>query len=224
MKPYFETKLGKLYHGDCLEIMPQLEPVDLVLTDPPYNASNGNTIGFKDKKYRTINEEWDKNFSIEFVDLLKTDTFLCFCSYHILNKYLKWNKPQQIIHWVKNNPFPAISKVYTPSVEYIYWFNNKSPYVFNKKYARTDILKSSICCGKERTVHPTQKPLSILNELLLIHSNKNSLVMDCFMGSGTTAVSCEKLNRKWIGIEISEEYCEIAAKRIEQETKQLKLW
>ena len=68
MKPYFETKLGKLYNCDCLDYMETMEDksVDLVLTDPPYNASNSN-IGFK-KGYKTINEDWDKNFNpLEFM-------------------------------------------------------------------------------------------------------------------------------------------------------------
>ena len=228
-KPYFETKNGVLYHGDCLTIMPELDPVDLVLTDPPYNASESKLVGFKDKKYKTVNEEWDKNFQIVFLSklpLAATASILCFCSYHLLSEYLKDSKfkLQQILHWNKTNPFPAIAKVYTPSIEYILWFINGSPYCFNKKYAGIDIIQSSICAGKERTSHPTQKPLSVINRLLLTHSIKNHIILDPFFGSGTTAVACEELNRKWIGIEISEEYCEIAAKRIERETAQLKLF
>ena len=72
--------------------------------------------------------------------------------------------------------------------------------------------------------HPTVKPEKLWIELLKDNSNENQTVLDCFMGSGTTALACEKLNRKWIGIEISEKYCEIAKKRIEQYTNQLKLF
>lgn len=72
--------------------------------------------------------------------------------------------------------------------------------------------------------HPTKKPVELMQYLLKIHSINDNLVLDPFLGSGTTAVACEKLGRKWIGIEISEKYCEIAAKRIKAEADQIKMF
>ena len=72
-------------------------------------------------------------------------------------------------------------------------------------------------------VHPTQKPLNLFMKLLKEFSMQNNIVLDPFFGSGTTGVACEKLNRKWIGIEKEEKYCEIAKTRIKQEADQLKL-
>lgn len=78
--------------------------------------------------------------------------------------------------------------------------------------------------GKEGVEgHPTVKPLSIILEFMDV-VNDNDLVLDPFFGSGTTGLACEKLGRKWIGIEISEAYCAIAKKRIEQEARQIKLF
>jgi len=92
---YFETENGILYCCDCLEIMKKFpkESIDLILTDPPYNASNSK-LSFKDKHYETINEEWDKGFRIDFfdncVDIMKKGSqMLIFCSYHLLGEYLK---------------------------------------------------------------------------------------------------------------------------------------
>ncbi len=68
------------------------------------------------------------------------------------------------------------------------------------------------------------KPVQLIIQLISKYSKKGQVVLDPFLGSGTTAVACEELNRKWVGIEISEKYCEIAAKRIEAENKQLKLF
>lgn len=77
-----------------------------------------------------------------------------------------------------------------------------------------------------KTKHPTQKPTLVFIwciEQADRHS-LNEIILDPYIGSGTTAIACERLKRRWIGIEISEEYCEIAAKRIENETRQLKLF
>jgi DNA modification methylase len=67
-----------------------------------------------------------------------------------------------------------------------------------------------------QALHPTQKPLELIKKLVKVHSNPNDLVLDCFLGSGTTAIACKQLNRRFIGIEISKEYCDIANKRLEQ--------
>ncbi|MEI8378272.1 MAG: site-specific DNA-methyltransferase [bacterium] len=72
--------------------------------------------------------------------------------------------------------------------------------------------------------HPTSKPLKAIETILLSISEEKNTVLDLFMGSGTLAVACEKLNRRWIGIEISEEYCKIAKKRIDAEANQMKLF
>ena len=223
MTPYYETELGKLYHGDCLEIMPQLEPVDLVLTDPPYNASETPSVCFDEKKYHAVNEDWDIGFRVDMLTDIPCKDLLVFCSFHLLVDYLSFAKPRQILHWHKVNPFPALNKFYNFSVEYILWYASDN-FVFNKKIAGKDMIQTTICSGKERTKHPTQKPLSLIHHLIRVHSMIWYTILDPFIGSGTTAVACERLNRRWIGIEISEEYCEIAAKRIEQETRQLKLF
>ena len=72
--------------------------------------------------------------------------------------------------------------------------------------------------------HPTQKPVELMELLLKYHSQENMLILEPFCGGGSTALACEKLNRRWIGIEISEKYCEIAKKRVEEYTSQLKLF
>ena len=71
--------------------------------------------------------------------------------------------------------------------------------------------------------HPTVKPVGLMSFFCELHTKKNDIVLDPFFGSGTTGVACERLGRKWIGIEIEEKYCQIAVDRIEQENKQLKI-
>lgn len=218
---------NKIINADCMDILKQLPDncVDLVLTDPPYNASNSN-ISFQDKGFNSVEEKWDKDFNATYfldsvLEKVKYNgSVLAFCSYHTLGQYLNWGKMkiQQIIHWNKSNAFPAIAKVYTPSIEYCVWFVNKgSPYVFNKKYAERDLIVTPICQGKERIGHPTQKPLELFEKLLLVHSNENDLVLDCFSGSGTTAVACHRLKRRFICIEKDAEYWAKSVERLKAE-------
>ncbi len=99
-------------------------------------------------------------------------------------------------------------------------------YKILKLYEKGEILKSIITISREhyKMEHPTQKPIKLIDNLVKLLSNENDLVLDPFLGSGTTAIVCEKLNRKWIGIEIDEGYCEIAKKRIIEENKQKTLF
>jgi len=250
VESFYETELGKLYHGDCLELMKDIpdSSIDLVLTDPPYNASNFKR-NFKDKCYKPINEAWDRDNTIA-VDIVSelnrvvkpNGSLLMFCSHHLLPYLLmkigEHLQVKQILHWVKTNPMPSSSNIYTFSVEYIIWVTNGKnywgstkkydtkgkSYTYNKNPKLTDVFKYPIVSGKVRTPHPTQKPLQLIKDLLEVHSNENHLVLDAFSGSGTTGVACENLDRKYILMEKELEYCEIAKKRIIESRNQLKLF
>src|SRR3990167_1089287 len=127
------------------------------------------------------------------------------------------------IIWHKTNPMPQVRKKnYLSSVETILWvvrYNEKKcPFIFNFKTQNEmhNFIEMPLCGGNERTEHPTQKPLKLIKHLLEIHSNPDNLVLDCFAGSGTTAVACKQLGRKFIGCDISQEYVDIANKRLSQ--------
>ena len=89
----------------------------------------------------------------------------------------------------------------------------KSKPTFNSQYD-IGVYNYPICSGNERTEHPTQKPLKLMCDLIKIHSNESDLILDPFMGSGTTGVACRNLNRNFIGIELDEKYFTIASERI----------
>ena len=213
MKPYYETPLGKLYHGDCLEIMPHLEPVDLVLTDPPYGIGKRLVSGGKGHSFDSLilsgADEWDikpsrkvfeQIFSISVGQIIWGGNFFdlppCDCP-------IAWDKVR-----------PNQRKV------------SEWEYGWTSLVGRARIFRYCANGGfitKTKREHPTQKPVALMSWCLTLFPNVVT-VTDPFLGSGTTAVSCEKYGLNWIGIEIEEKYCEIAAKRIEQERKQLKLF
>ena len=216
MTPYYETELGKLYHGDCLEIMPELEPVDLVLTDPPYG------IGVNTKWKIRKPGQWAKdsmpikgdNKPFNPKPFLFKNTILWGGNHYASRlpdspDWLCWDKRRQ----------GSITRGWNAPDFELAWSNIKCgaryfQYLW-EGYKRDGEI------GKH--FHPTQKPIRLM-EWCIELSKTSGIICDPFLGSGTTAIACERLKRKWIGIEIEEKYCEIAAKRIEQERKQLKLF
>ena len=234
---YYRTDMGVLYHGDCLEIMPHLPKVDLVLTDPPYGAEK-----FTNDKLKLIKSNI-KKWALFITEICRKQLFV-FCDYrsiHYWMIFLSENKKlsfRNIILWHKE--LGGSSKRYYPrKTEYILWYVASEKYTFSPKKIKcssqmlkgkmkniTDLweIPSINNMAKERIGHPTQKPIYLIEQIIVSHGLDTEKILDPFLGSGTTAVACERLNRHWIGIEIEEKYCEIAAQRIENERKQRKLF
>ena len=213
IKPYFETELGKLYHGDCLKIMPELEPVDLVLTDPPY--ANGT-------KYSVYQDDKEnlKTIIVGLFPIITSISKVALITCGVGNISL-YPEPTWILSWVTmagTGCGPWGFCCWQPILAY-----GKDPYLSGGKGRRPDIF--NLTRLSKKTKHPCPKPLGIIKQIIQRGSlAENDTILDPFIGSGTTAIACEKLNRRWIGIEISEEYCEIAKQRIINETRQLKLF
>jgi len=210
---YFETDNGILYCGDCLEIMKRIpeNSIDLVLTDPPYglNQHKGSkNFGIvKQKKYKG---DWDKNTpSKEYFDIILSLGRVCI----IFGGNLLTNKLPIGEHWIVWDKVGEIKFKNPFSQCELLWTNIKKKPI--KKY--TVIQQGFIKQSREKRCHPTQKPLLLIEKIIKDYSGKNNIVLDPFLGSGTTAVAAEKLNRRWIGIEINSEYCEIAKQRILKE-------
>lgn len=217
MKTYFETKLGRLYHGDCLEIMPELRKVNLCLTDPPYglgvyaSGTMGGGVLAKQSTFAATN--WDfcipskKIFELIFD---KSSNQIIFGGNYFIDYlyatpcFLVWNKDNG------NNNFADCELAWTS-------FRTATRII---KWRWQGMLKEA----RETRYHPTQKPVGLFAWILEKYSKSNDIILDSFLGSGTTVIACERLNRRWIGIEKEEKYCEIAAKRIEAEASQLKLF
>lgn len=134
-------------------------------------------------------------------------------------------KSRTILIWHKTNPTPSFRKVnYLSSSEFC-WVGSKGSSKIKFFGSQNDMhnvfdYPNSSVYGV--TKHPTEKPIEIIRKLILNNSLPNDLVLDPFLGSGTTAIACKQLGRDFIGMELSEEYCEIARKRLEQEN--LKSW
>lgn len=225
-----------IYNRDAYEIIEEFKSknmtFDHIITDPPYNIS-------QDNNFHTMNSanrhgvdfgEWDKNFNLlswiePYTKLLsKNGSTIIFCSFKdisdIVSELERCNLVvKDIIKWIKSNPMPRnINRRYVQDTEFAIWAVNKNAkWIFNKPdntpYLRAQ-FKTATVSGRERTAHPTQKSLKLMKELISIHTSENDLIVDPFMGSGTTGVAAKNLKRKFIGVELEFDYFQIAKKRL----------
>ncbi len=127
---------------------------------------------------------------------------------------------KDVIVWEKTNPMPRNrDRRYVPSLELMVWFvkKKKAKWTFNRDdsaYKSPVMRFASESGGAFKRYHPTQKPVKLIEEIIRIHSNEGDLVLDPFMGSGTTAISAINTGRKYVGFELDKEYYGILSKRI----------
>lgn len=226
---------NKIYQGDCLELMKELEDnsIDLILTSPPYEDFNG--AGYngqtKDILFLKIYSEFFDKFMKEVFRILKLNGQFYL---NLKNKTLK--KKLLTPHWIEftegfrlfdfksfiiwkyAGSFDSTFKRFHNDYEIIYHLSKGDDLILNSDFIEKDGLTSIWYIPhfiKER-LHPVQMPEKVAERIVLHSSNPNQIVLDIFAGSGTTAVACKQLNRNFIGFEINPEYCKIANKRIEE--------
>lgn len=233
--------IDTIYNEDCIDGMRKIpnNTVDLILTDPPYliskksNFDKGGSWNNSESKEcrktppKTDFGEWDKGelnlehlFNEWYRVLKPSGTLIVFYDIWKISE-LKNSaesakfKQFRLCRWEKTNPVPVNSKLnyLSNSTEYFMTAVKGSKPTFNSEYDK-GVYTYPICSGIERTSHPTQKPLSLISDLVLKHSNQNDLVLDCFLGSGTTAVACKQNKRHYIGFETNEEYFKISLSRL----------
>lgn len=230
---YYRTDSGIIYYGDYQEIMPLIKTdINFILTDPPYNISNQGKCNLDKSGLSEV------NYGFNQVDIEK---FIISISNFMINSSIVlwydkkeitsiWNlyekngiRPKQTYYWYKGTAGLNPRKNFNSTIESAV-FGIKGKYKWNGGANKSNcfIEKKQELRYPPNNYHPTQKPISLFADLIKCLTDKNDLVLDCFFGSGTTGVACERLGRRWIGIEISEKYCKIAKQRIQNEYNQLK--
>ena len=232
--------------------MPELEPVDLVITSPPYNIGISSGGGFEivgdkglwpkasrdgglrygygqygDKMPWPEYEEWQKKILLSAWGILKENGAIFYnhkprCQDGEVRLPTIYNPGlplRQIVIWNRGNGFNFSPSHYLPFHEWILIFA-KEKFRLKSKGASgiSDVWGMT---AKANKYHPAPFPLDLPMNVLT--TNNGEFTLDPFIGSGTTAIACERLNRRWIGIEISEAYCKIAKERIERERKNRRL-
>ncbi len=246
-----ETLTGKIIWGDCLDVMKRMpdKSIDLVLTDPPYglNFNNGDLAHNREKVFGGKQERMSarpilndgkeaieilEKFLIESNRILKAGACCCCCccggggpkplfaEWTLLmdriigfKQAVVWDKCGlgMGIHYRRNYEFMLIAQKKGAAGK---WYGgNNTPNVFRLP---------KIIPSEEQ--HPTVKPVDLMKHFIKIHSEESDLILDPFSGSGTTAVACHELNRRWIMIEKELRYVGLSRRRIAQVTAQTKLW
>jgi site-specific DNA-methyltransferase (adenine-specific) len=229
IEPYHVEEAGIIYCGDCRDILPHLPKVDLCLTDPPYNIGSPQRItDMRTKKKRLIGGDFGcfDNGAITPPDwfAVMPNLVLSFYDARNINKLINAAEDNnyeiiQDFHWCKcNPPVPMRAVGFSWAVETGYAFRKigtKHKYNITAGISPNYFI-DSLCAGGERTSHPTQKKYSVMAWLMRHWSFNGDIILDPFLGSGTTAVAAKELGRRFIGVEISLDYCKIAKKRLRQ--------
>ena len=234
-------EINKIYNENCLETMARMPDnfVDLTVTSPPYNINGTNRYNNFKLNYDVYNDNLpiDKYFDFIndiIIELLRVTKYHIFFNIaelsgnkgilkNILTKFN--NNIKDIFIWAKNNPMPFVTNgTIQSSFEYIICISKDFPkqkkftYHNFKNRLVTNCLIHSVNSGKENDVHSFAFPMWLPEYFINHFSKEEDLIYDPFMGSGTTAKMALLLKRNFIGSEISKKYCEIAEKRIKQNT------
>lgn len=219
---------NKIINADCLDILKQLpdKSVDLILTDPPYTLEpQGGGLGAKRAIYKEMKKYCGENwFSEEFLSLLVSKckfpnvamfggrldiyNFIDFCIKHDLCYY--------VIPLCKKNPIPFTNNTWL-SNEYMFHLTDRQITV-SKNYQTK--IPYFLTGNEKETKHPNEKNIKDISKAIQNLTVENALVLDCFSGSGTTAVACHRLKRRFICIEKDPEYWAASVKRLEDEQRQ----
>lgn len=212
-------KLDTIQCMDALDALHLIsdESVELLLTDIPYNVVNRESNGLRnfDKKDADV-----LNIPLEvlikhFVRVTKGSIYV-FCSTEqvsdIRSLMVEAGLTTRLCIWEKTNPSPVNGQYLWLSGVECCVFGRKKGAVFNE-HCKNTVWRFPNGRGK---VHPTEKPIKLFRYIIETSSNEGDVVLDPFVGSGTTAVACQELNRKYVGIEKSAEYVKLAKKRLEQ--------
>lgn len=212
-KPYYEEAGVTIYHGDCREILPTLPKVDLVLTDPPYGISysSGMTGHHGGVSLRGIVGDEDTQLRDFVLNLTFPSPYIVFGSW----KRPKPSSCRAVLIWEKGNHVGMgdLTFPWKPNIEEIYIGGDGFSGHRGSSVLRINapVSWNSVGFGRQ---HAHEKPTRLISALLCKHPAM--LVLDPFMGSGTTLRAAKDLGRECIGIEIEERYCEIAANRLRQ--------
>lgn len=220
----------EIHNDDCLTMLKGIKSksIDLVVTDPPYKVDTkgagvyGSVAQFK--QIECMADGIKDELLDELCRVMKKINIYLFCSKNQLvplinyftDKKCNWN----LLTWHKTNPIPTCNNKYLPDTEYVLFFREKGvkiqgTYDTKKTYFITPINAKD----KALYQHPTCKPVEILQNFIVNSSNENDVVLDPFMGSGSTGVACINTHRNFIGIEINAKYYETAKTRLISQKK-----
>lgn len=217
-------EINRLYLGDAFEYLKKIpdESIDLIMTDIPYGEVNRESNGLRklDKEEADICE-FDLELLADELSRICKGSIYIFCGMeqvsYLKKRFIENGMSIRLGIWEKSNPSPM-------NGEHI-WLSGIECCVFAKKSGATfrENCKNTVWrfpCGSSN-IHPTQKPIELIQYLISVSSKQGDVVLDPFLGSGTTAIAAIRLDRQYIGIEKTEKYYKLAKQRVSDEEAQL---
>ncbi len=227
-KPYYQDTSCTIYHGDCREVLPELGKFDLLFTSPPYGVGENNMAHRAKVKYGGSKDL----INDELLDIIiESNSRLVGLNIQMLaaNKQMiasalgrHSEKFKDVVIWNKTNPPPAMEPgVLNAAFEFIFFFGDSPE---KRKFTGCDwrgtvsnvwvssVNSKNIYADQHKATFPQGLPSWVVSTF-----SPDGIIVDPFMGTGTTLRAAKDLGRKAVGIELEERYCEIAAKRLQQE-------
>lgn len=219
VKPYYEQDGITIYHGDCADVFPLVEPstVGLLLTDPPYGIgwqppTNGGRMTVAGKYHysmpgsRNVDQVQGDDTAVDLNVLLRFGRVVIFGANYFQHP------PGGLVIWDKTGGGKA--QTFMPGAE-VAWTNVVTGcHIFHQMWAGA--YRDHADPEWNLRVHPTQKPTALMRWIILKWTKPDDLVFDPYMGSGPVAQACHELGRRYIGVEIVEDYCKAAVNRLAQ--------
>lgn len=224
MKPYYEEDGITIYHGDCREVLPLLfsDIADLIVTDPPYGMDFQSS--WRQETFEKMAGDESKETALqritEAIRVLKYSRHL-----YVFGRFdLSALPVTHAVELIWDKQYIGMGDLEQPwgsQHEYIQFYVSRKRNPGRETGSLAAKLRRGTVLSYPRkdgsvTLHPTEKPVALLRELIESSSRIGETVLDCFMGSGSTLEAARREERKFIGIEIEEKYCEIAARRLAQ--------
>ena len=219
-------QLNKIYNQDCLEGMKLVngKSIDMIITDPPYLMNYKSNRRIKQEKFDYImNDINSEEMIIKYIEecfrILKDNTAIyLFCSWHHIDffkqEFEKYFKLKNLIVWSKNNHGSGDLKgAYAPKHELIL-YGHKGRSLFREKRI-PDVIDFPKIPSKQ-LLHPTEKPVGLLELFIKNSSDKDNIIFDGFIGSASTVITCLNTGRQYIGFELDNKYYNIANERVNQ--------
>lgn len=223
-------EINKIYNMDCLEGIEQLQDksIDLIVTDPPYKYENkgGGFYAHNNSTQRTYldslrNINCTEFEPIEFLNIIKPKMKkfygYFFCNKTLVEEYIKFARDNEynfdILVMAKSNPIPSYNNHHLSDLEYIIMIREKGSYF--SKHKDIDDFRKFYMTSCKKGIHPSQKPIELIERYIRVSSQEGDTILDPFMGSGTTAIACKNTKRNYIGFETDTTYCGMANERIQ---------
>lgn len=235
-----EERIGgqRLILGDCLDVMPLLGRFDAVVTDPPYSVSvSGSSYtqsrrkGTRSLDFFAGDDDWQAmtetvGRAISLAADCEPLTIVAWCGHRQIGRIVSDLEGRgfssRLLFWRKTCPAPAPTGAgFTSAVEQAVYAYRKGRSWNGTQYTHNIFDADSYRFGQPgKVAHPTQKPLSLIEWNIRLLTGDGHVILDPFMGSGTTLVACQRLGRSGTGIEIDPDYFEIACRRVDEATRQ----